>query len=412
MADIQNAVIAAAGLPAPSGGPQLELWASCPGGCEQEAAAELAAFGWRPAPAPRPATADQGETAGLPWERGAVYGTTDLAGVERALLAARTITRLTWLTATAMVDELDDIAAVVRDAGLPDLPDAPFAVAPERHGSHPFGSPDIGRVAGDAVIAAHRARTGRRLPVDLDSPEVVVRVELTGRRLRVGCELTRGSLHRRAYLPRRHRAGLNPVLAAALLVLGGWRADERLLDPMCGAGTIPVEAARAACRLPPRCPDHPDRLAALGLRRAELRRDVAAALADHALAPATRIVGHDRDPRQVATAEANADAAGVASQVTLGRADATAPLGLPAVDVAVANPPYGIRTGSLRGLADLYEPAMARVAERLTPGGRVVWLTPATGVAERAARAAGLHPDGRRTIGLGTFDASACRFTH
>lgn len=405
------AVRAALAVPAGADETPLTLWASTPGGCEPEAAAELAALGWRPTDVAVGPAQPAGTTAGLAWERGAVYGTCDLVGVEATLRAARTVTRLSWLVAGTEVDELDDIGAVLRQAPLA-LPDAPFAVMAERHGEHGFRSPDIAREAGAAVIDAHRARTGRRLPVDLDEPASVVRVELTGRRLRAGCELTAGSRHQRADLPRRHRAGLNPVIAAALVALAGWRAQERLLDPMCGAATIPVESARAARCMPPPTPAG-DRLDALGLRDADAAAAadaaVAAAAAEHADVPLA-ITAADRDPRCLADARVNLAAAGLGEVLTVTRGDARRLDDVGEIDVAVANPPYGVRVGRSRELAALYEASLAGLARHLAPGGRVVWVTPSHRVATRAASAAGLVPDGQRTIGLGSFEVVACRF--
>lgn len=405
------AVRAELAVPAGAGETPLTLWASTPGGCEPEAAAELSALGWRHADVAVGAARQADATAGLAWERGAVYGTCDLAGVEATLRASRTITRVSWLVAHAEVDGLDDIAGLVRQAPLA-LPDAPFAVTAERHGEHDFRSPDIAREAGAAVIAAHRARTGRRLPVDLDAPVSVVRVELTGRRLRVGCELTAGSRHQRTDLPRRHRAGLNPVIAAALVALAGWRPSERLLDPMCGTATIPIEAARAARCVPPPTVAG-DRLDALGLRDADTaaaaEAAVAAAATDRADAPLA-ITAADRDPRCLADARANLAAAGLSEAVAVTRGDARRLDAVGEVDVVVANPPYGVRVGRSRELARLYEASLAGLARHLTPGGRVVWLAPSQRVATRAATAAGLVPDGQRTIGLGRFDVAACRF--
>jgi putative N6-adenine-specific DNA methylase len=389
------------------------LWASTPVGCEPEAAAELAAFGWRQletaaTPGSVARAAPTGAVAGLAWDHGAVWGACDPAGMEATLRAARIPTRLSWLAASTRAHSLDEVAAAVRRAPLA-LPDATFAVIAHRRGQQPFRSPDIAAAAGAAVIDAHRARTGRRLPVDLDSPAVVVRVELVDERLRIGCELTAGSRHRRRDLMRRHRAGLNPAVAATLVALAGWDSGQHLLDPMCGAGTIPVEAARAARREPPPLAVG-DRLDALGWRDAG-----AAAAADTAVeavraAPGLAITAVDHDPASCDATRANLAAAGVAGAVSVRRDDARRLEGIASVDAVAANPPYGLRQGRSRELASLYEASLRCVSHRLIPGGRVVWLTPAHRVATRAATAAGLVGHGRRTLALGAFDAAACRF--
>lgn len=391
----QPAVVEAArSVVGTAGGPTLAVWASCAGGCEPEAAAELAALGW----------------TDTTRERGSVHGLADLAGVYRALWTARTVTRVTWRLHAGEADGLDDVAAAVRALDLTVLPDAPFAVVAERDGEHPFRSPDVARVAGQAVIDAYRVATGRRLPVDLDEPATVLRVELTGSRLQVGLELTGASLHHRGHLVVPHHAGLKPTIAACLLVTAGWRAHERLLDPMCGAGTIPLEAALAALRRPPRRAA-PPRLAALGLHDQRLARSVAADVraAAQPLRP-LRIEGRDRDRRDVRAARANAAAAGLADVVALRRGDATALDASAEVDCVVTNPPYGKRMGRRAAIHGLYEDVLGRLADVLSPAGRVVFLTSAPNVATRAAERAGLRLDGRPAIGLGSFDAYACRF--
>lgn len=378
------------------GGPVLRLWASCAGGCEPEADAELTALGWT----------DTNR------ERGSVHGDADLAGVYRTLWSARTVTRVMWRVHVGSAADLNDVAAAVGASDLTVLPDAPFAVMAEREGEHPFRSPDIARVAGQAVIDAYRSATGRRLPVDLDEPTTVVRVELRGTHLQIGIELTGASLHRRGHLVVRHHAGLKATIAACLLVTAGWRAHERLLDPMCGAGTIPLEAGLAALRWPPRRAA-PPRLAALGLHEPSLARAVAAGLRASVRPPRRLPVrGLDRDRHNVGAARANAVAAHLAEAVQLQRGDAALMDTDDEVDCVVTNPPYGKRMGSSGSVHGLYEKVLARVAAVLSPAGRVVFLTSAPNVAAHAAEQAGLRLDARPAIGLGTFDAYACRFVH
>lgn len=393
-----------------AGGPVLRLWASCPGGCEPEAAAELAALGWTQERVPTPAGAVAGVTAGLYWERGSVYGRADLGQVYATLAAARTISRVTALLTAVEQDDLDGIGEVVRALDLSGVAFAPFAVRAERHGEHPFRSPDLGRVAGQAVIDTYRAATGRRLPVNLDDPTTVLRVELSGRRLRVGLELTVDSLHHRPYLRYQHPAGLKPTIAAALLLMAGWRRDERLLDPMCGGGTILVEAGLAALRWPPAAGIR-SRLPALSLHDPTLAEAAAAALHEVGLPPqALPILGIERYGTHARGARRNLAAAALRGTFQIRRGDATVLEGVGDVDCIIVNPPYGMRIGSPRNLDTLYRGALERAAEHLAPGGRVLLLTAAARVAERAAQTAGLVLDEARPVSLGSLRAMACRF--
>lgn len=391
-------------------GPRSALWAGCTGGAELEVAAELAALGWRPTAVPRRDDVPGGRSAGLTWERGSVYGEADAGALYRTLWAARTPSRVALLLLTTTAETLDDVRRGVGGLDLGRLPDAPFAVRARRVGEHDFRSPDLAGTAGAAVIAAYRRATGRRLPVDLDDPVTEILVELVGARLRVGIALTAASLHRRHYYRFRHHAALKSTLAAVLLVLAGWRADETLLDPMCGGGTVPIEAALAAMRRPPRTGSLP-RLEALGLHHPATASSVGAALRAAARGPEglAPIIGRDRAGRCVRGARDNAAAAGVAAALDLARGDATRLEDVSEVDCVVTNPPYGVRLGRPRDLADLYRRTLAAVADRLRPDGRAVLLTAAKRAAERAAADVGLAVTARRRLSLGSLDAVAYR---
>lgn len=407
------AIIAAARAVRVRGGDDLQVWAACAGGQEREAAAELAALGWRASAVrpPRPASQPQGEAHGLPWERGSVYGTVDLATARLTLRAARTVTRVVWNLGSAEVAGLEDIRGAVRDLDWDFLPHAPFGVRPERHGEHDFRSPDIGREAGAGVIDAYRARTGERLPVDLDDPAVEIRAELTGERLRVGCDLAGRSLHRRTWIRVHHHASLKPTVAAGLLLLGGWRADERLLDPLAGGGTIPIEAALAALRRPTG-PRLLPRLAPLGLDDAGIAAEVEEALgAAHVPVapgrPPFDIRGVEKYGRHTSGAQRNLTAAGLRGLVRVGGGNATRLDDVETVDCAVANPPYGMRVASPKVIEPLYREAIARLAERFSDRGRAVWLSPSATLVRASTEAVGLEAIAARRVGLGSIDAVA-----
>ena len=164
-------------------------------------------------------------------------------------------------------------------------------------------------------------------------------------------------LNRRGWRTDAGEAPLRETLAATLLELAGWAPGQALLDPMCGAGTIPIEAATAALGLAPgrerafgfeRWPAFPE---AGAVAWTALRQRAEAARRDTLDAP---VVASDRSADAVATARANGARAGVAAQVTFEQrelGDVTAPA---ASGLFVANPPYGARLGARRDLPALY----------------------------------------------------------
>jgi putative N6-adenine-specific DNA methylase len=165
------------------------------------------------------------------------------------------------------------------------------------------------------------------------------------------------SLHKRGYRPIQLKASINEALAAALVLLSGWRTEQPFVDPLCGSGTLPIEAAWMALQRPPGLTrrrfgfqgwmDYDVKLwTAL---RDEVRRGVGRAL------PAT-ITGSDVRGDAVAMAINCAKAAGIGHLLRFTKRDVRAfelPPGPPGV--ILCNPPYGERIGEERELRWLYQ---------------------------------------------------------
>ncbi len=161
-------------------------------------------------------------------------------------------------------------------------------------------------------------------------------------------------LHRRGWRQELAHAPLRETLAAALLLLCGWDPATPLVDPMCGAGTLPIEAAAIAMRLAPGLSrrfafaDWP------GFDEARWQALHAEAEAARLPAPPAPILGTDRSPAAIAAATHNAERAGLAAHVQLKQAelDELAPPTGPGT--VIMNPPYGRRVGDPRALRSLY----------------------------------------------------------
>jgi putative N6-adenine-specific DNA methylase len=103
----------------------------------------------------------------------------------------------------------------------------------------------------DAIVDQFREKFGSRPNVNLDKADLVVNVRIFRNECTVSIDSSGESLHKRGY---RLEAGLAPVsevLAAGLVLLSGWDRKSAFIDPMCGSGTIPIEAACIACQIPP-----------------------------------------------------------------------------------------------------------------------------------------------------------------
>jgi tRNA (guanine6-N2)-methyltransferase len=127
----------------------------------------------------------------------------------------------------------------------------PFAVRGKRDGAHSFTSMDLARDVGSAVVAHFQQKAGRRIPVNLDDPQIELFAVLRDNRFALYLNTSGRSLDYRYQRPFQHFAPLKPSIAAGLLRLSGYEACGNLLDPMAGGGTILIEALLKALDIPP-----------------------------------------------------------------------------------------------------------------------------------------------------------------
>ena len=208
----------------------------------------------------------------------------------------------------------------------------------------------------DAIVDELRERCGSRPNVDTKDPDLRVNVRLFRNRCTLSLDCSGTPLDRRGYRLDRHEAPLKENLAAALVELSGWDGSVPFLDPMCGTGTIAIEAALKALRIPPgllrsgfgfqRWP---------GFDRGLWERLVDEARAGMLVALPAPVLGSDISHSAVAMANENARRAGVANFIGLGRGDIAELAPPPGPGVLIFNPPYGKRLGEEEALKPLYK---------------------------------------------------------
>ena len=288
----------------------------------------------------------------------------DLAAAYRACLESRIGLRVLWQIARFPIADAQALYAGVREIDWATHMDATGTLIVDFSGAVPgvthtqFGAQRVK----DAVVDQFRERTGERPSVSRESPTIRINAHAARGAVTVAIDLSGESLHRRGYRGGQGAAPLKENLAAAILIRAGWpsiaAAGGSFVDPMCGSGTLPIEAALIAADIAPglvresfgfeRWKQHdPDAWAAVR-GEAEARRQVA-------LLTPGRIRGFDRDPVAIRDAEANAARAGLDKRLFFQRCEleklpaAPAPTGLVAV-----NPPYGERIGETDELRTLY----------------------------------------------------------
>jgi putative N6-adenine-specific DNA methylase len=103
----------------------------------------------------------------------------------------------------------------------------------------------------DAIVDRFRDQTGERPNVDLRFPDLKVNVHIDRQNCTISLDSSGDSLHKRGYKIATNIAPINEVLAAGIIMLSGWDGQSDFMDPMCGSGTILIEAAMIACNIPP-----------------------------------------------------------------------------------------------------------------------------------------------------------------
>lgn len=233
----------------------------------------------------------------------------------------------------------------------------------------------------DAIVDQLREKTGTRPGVERERPDVSVYVYLYRNTAHISIDLSGESLHKRGYRLASGAAPLKENLAAAILLRAGWpeiaKQGGSLMDPMCGSGTLLIEAALMAGDIAPGLAR--DYFGFLGwkkhqpavwqdlVREAEQRRNLD-------LIP--DIVGYDQDPHAIKIAFENIERAGMLGHIHVEKRDLSvfAPKQIAQPGLVVTNPPYGERLGEVEELQPLYTQLGERLKQAFT-GWRAAVLT-------------------------------------
>ena len=194
----------------------------------------------------------------------------------------------------------------------------------------------------DAIVDQFREKTGKRPNISVTSPDLRLNIHIADDDCTLSLDSSGESLHRRGYRQESVEAPLNEVLAAGMVLLSGWKGDTDFIDPMCGSGTILIEAALIARNMAP------------GLFRKEYAfekwPDFDAELFDEIYNDESQerdfqhhIYGYDVDIKAVNTALLNIKAAGLTNDITVKQQDFKDFTKPSNSSIIITNPPYGER---------------------------------------------------------------------
>ena len=222
----------------------------------------------------------------------------------------------------------------------------------------------------DAIVDQFRERTGKRPNISITNPDIRLHIHIAEDKCTLCLDSSGESLHRRGYRQESVEAPLNEVLAAGMILMTGWQGDCDFIDPMCGSGTLLIEAALIAHNMAP------------GLFRKEYAfekwPDFDADLFDKIYNDDSQerefhhhIYGYDIDIKAVNTARLNAKAAGLTSDITVEEQDFKDFVKPREKSIIVCNPPYGERI-STPDLLGTYKMIGERLKHQFT--GNDAWI--------------------------------------
>ena len=249
----------------------------------------------------------------------------------------------------------------------------------------------------DAIVDYFRELNGKRPSVRISKPDVLLNIHIAQTTCTLSLDSSGESLHRRGYRQEAVEAPLNEVLAAGMVLMTGWKGECDLIDPMCGSGTIPIEAALIARNIAP------------GVFRKEFAfekwGDFNQDLFDRIYNDDSqerefthKIYGYDNNPKANEIATHNVKAAGVSKDIIL-KLQPFQQFEQPAEkSIIITNPPYGERI-STNDLLGLYNMIGERVKHVFT--GYKVWIL---SYKDECFDKIGLRPSERMKLINGSLD--------
>jgi len=257
----------------------------------------------------------------------------------------------------------------------------------------------------DAACDKFRGQTGSRPSVDTAQPDVRIHAFLDAERFTIYLDTSGEPLFKRGSRQMAGEAPLRENLAAGILTLAGWTPGTPLLDPMCGSGTMLIEAAQIARGIPAglnrrfafeklRNFDAAEWVRTRGNAEARIRNDAR-----------TPIFGSDLFGDALKLARENLAAAGLADAVSLKQANVLEISAPAAEGVLVTNPPYGVRLGEQESLAAFY-PQLGNALKKKFAGWRVYLFTADL----RLPKLIGLSPSKRTPLYNGPLECRLYEF--
>jgi putative N6-adenine-specific DNA methylase len=283
-------------------------------------------------------------------------------------------------------------------------PDDTFSVSPVVNSPLFPHTGYAGLVLKDAVADFFRKKTGRRPSVNPGNPDLLINLHISNDQVSVSLDSSVVPLFKRGYRQDQTAAPLNEVLAAGMLMISGWNGSATLTDPMCGSGTIPVEAGLIACRIPPgkfrkffgfeRWKDYDEVL--FNKMKADAESQICQS--------PVKIFGSDILAEAAGLAAANVVRAGLENVVSINVADFSLLKARDQNGFVFLNPPYGQRLKP-----DEIDSLYSMIGTTLKHGfqGNTAWLITSN---KESLKNVGLKPKMKRTLFNGALECTLLKY--
>ena len=258
----------------------------------------------------------------------------------------------------------------------------------------------------DAIADYWMERANKRPNVRVTEPDLFINVHIGNEQLTVSLDSSGESLHKRGYRVANTEAPINEALAAGMLLLAGWKGQSDFYDPMCGSGTLPIEAALIARNIAPgvfrksfafeKWPDFDADLWSDIYNDDSQEREFV-----------HKIYGSDASFFAIQQAAKNVKAAGVGRDVELKqvRMEELAAISNQSSALVIINPPYGERLASNKDMEELYGKIGSALKHRFT--GATAWIISSN---DAAMKCIGLKPSKKMRLLNGELDCQFNRY--
>ena len=283
-------------------------------------------------------------------------------------------------------------------------PDDTFSIVPVINSPHFGHTGYAGLILKDAIADTFRKKTGRRPSVDTTDPRILINLHISNDLVTISLDSSVVPLFKRGYRQEHAFAPLNEVLAAGIILLSGWNANATLTDPMCGSGTIPIEAGLIACKIPPG-----KFRKYFGFQRwKDFDADMFEKIkleCDGKIGPSgVKIIGSDISEQTLQYARTNVEAAGLSDVISLEISDFKNLKSIDNKGYVFLNPPYGERLQPLE-IDQLY--GMIGTTLKHNFPGTTAWLITSN---KESLKHVGLKPKEKHTLFNGALECILLKY--